>query len=169
MDKILTDFGVQPVYLAAQAVNFILLLFILKKFMYKPILKVIEERKKIASKTLHDAEKIEVQLKNTDLESAEKLDEASKKAQIILKKASHAANQIVAEAHEKAESDVENMLQKGKESISQDREIMKNELREELADLVILGVERIAGKILDEADQNKILTQTINDLKTHSH
>ena len=46
----LNDFGVKPVLLAAQAVNFFILLFILKRFLYKPILGMLEKRKMILSR-----------------------------------------------------------------------------------------------------------------------
>lgn len=165
MNNILTDFGVQPVYLAAQIVNFIILLLILKKFLYKPILKVIEERKETVATTQLNAEKVEQRIQNTEHESEQKLAEASAYAQTIIKKASMTADRIIAEAHEKVKADTEMMMEKGKQSISIDREVMKKELREELASLVMLGVERVAGKILEESDQKRILAQTIKELE----
>ena len=165
MDKILADFGVQPVYLAAQVVNFIVLLLILKKFLYRPILKVLEDRKKTVSESLINAEQIEVQLQVTEQESAKKLSEVSKQAKMILDNASNTANQIIADAHEKAKADIESMIEKGKENIIVEREMMKKEMSEELAGLVLLGVERIAGKALDQPDHMKIFDQTIEGLK----
>ena len=44
--EIIKQFGINPILLAAQVVNFIVLLFIFKKLLYKPILKVLDERKK---------------------------------------------------------------------------------------------------------------------------
>ena len=94
MDKILSDFGVQPVYLAAQAVNFIVLLLILKRFLYRPILKVLEDRKKTVLDSLIKAEQIEVQLQTTEQESAHKLSEASKQAKMILDNSSITADPL---------------------------------------------------------------------------
>ena len=165
MDKILTDFGVQPVYLVAQIVNFIILLLILKKFLYKPILKVLKDRKRTVSDSLIKAEQITSQLQTTEVKSAEKLSEASMQARVILNNASNTADRIIADAHEKAQVDIDLMIEKGKQSISVEREMMKNEVREELASLVILGVERIAGKVIDQSDHTKIVDQTINSLK----
>ena len=165
MEKILADFGVQPVYLAAQAVNFIVLLLILKKFLYGPILKVLEERKSTVSDTLIKAEQIEAKLHTTEQESEIKLQEVSKQARIILYKASMTADQIITEAHEKAQADVEIIIEQGKETIVVEREKMKTEMREELADLVLLGIEKIAGKVLDQRDHMKIVDQTIEGLK----
>jgi F-type H+-transporting ATPase subunit b len=165
MEKILTDFGIQPVYLAAQIVNFIILLLILKKFLYKPILKVLEERKETVATSLLTAENIEYRLQETDQESQKKLREASAKAKTIINNAKITADQIIADAHAKVKADIENMMEKGKQNLAIEREAMKNELRKDLTDLVILGVGRVAGKVLDEADQKNILTQTIKGLE----
>ena len=56
---ILSQFGVKPILLAAQVVNFLILLFILKKFLYGPILKVLSERRKKIEDSLKNVEEIE--------------------------------------------------------------------------------------------------------------
>lgn len=165
MDKILIDFGVQPIYLAAQIVNFLILLIVLKKFLYKPILKILEDRKKTVSDSLVNAEKIALQRQLTEQESAQKLLEASRQAQIIVDNASNCAKKIIADAHEKAKTDIDVMIEQGKESILAEREILKNELQKELADLVLLGIERVVGKVLDHPEHMKIFDQTIENLK----
>jgi F-type H+-transporting ATPase subunit b len=141
---------------------------VLKKFLYRPVLNVIAEHKETIANGLLNAEKIEQRLQNTQLESAEKLAEASKYAQSIISKASSTADQIVSDAHEKVKADIDIMMEKGKQSISIEREIMKNELREELAGLVILGIESVAGKILDESDQKNILARTIKSIEDNA-
>lgn len=165
MDKILSDFGIQPIYLIAQAINFIILLLILKKFLYRPILKILEARKKTVSDSLKNSEQISKKLLTTNQESAKRLLEASKQAQIILDKAADSASQIIADAHIKAHVDIEEIIEQGKESILAEREIMKKEMSNELASLVILGIERVAGKVMDHPDHSKIVNQTIEELK----
>ncbi len=168
MDKILTDFGIQPVYLAAQAVNFIIVLLILNKFLYKPIIKILQERKETITTSLLNAEKIEHRLQDSEQQSEQKLTEASTHAHMIIKNASNTADKIIAEAHEKAKADIESIMEKGKKNISIEREVMKDELRKELADLIVVGIERVAGKVLNESDQKNILAKTIKDLEDNT-
>jgi len=165
MDKILTDFGIQPVYLAAQVVNFVILLLILKKFLYKPILTVLENRKQTVSENIAKAKQIQTTLESTEQQSAEAIKEASKQAKSILDKASNRANKIIADAHEKAQTDIELMIENGKQNISVEREMMKNEMREELAGLVIMGLQTVAGKTFEQQDHDKIVEQAVNNLK----
>ena len=165
MDKILTDFGIQPVYLAAQVVNFVILLLILKKFLYKPILTVLENRKQTVSENIAKAKQIQTTLESTEQQSAEAIKEASKQAKSILDKASNRANKIIADAHEKAQTDIELIIENGKQNISVEREMMKNEMREELAGLVIMGLQTVAGKTFEQQDHDKIVEQAVNNLK----
>lgn len=166
MEKFLADFGVQPVYLAAQAVNFIILLLVLKRFLYKPILKVLDERKKMAVESLNQAELIEAKLQSLETESALKLQEVSKQAQKILDNASETADKIISEAHRKAREDADSILEKGKQSLSAEREILKKELADELSGLVLMGIEKVSGKIVDQPDHLKLLDQTLHSMNT---
>src|SRR3989344_2266081 len=95
----LNDFGVKPVLLAAQAVNFFILLFILKKFLYKPILGMLETRKQKIAESLKNAESIEKKLQAIGEEREEALKKAGKEAEEIIRDATEAANQIISEAH----------------------------------------------------------------------
>lgn len=168
MEVFINDFGIQPVYLAAQVVNFVILLFILKRFMYKPILKVLEQRKMTISNNLKMAAQLEIQHQGIKQETEKKLTIATKEAREIITGASNTANEIIKGAHKKAEKDIELMLKKNKETLSQERENMKEAIREELAKLVVMGVSKITSKVLDESDHKNIVSQAIDELeKTH--
>lgn len=165
MEQIIADFGVKPVLLAAQIVNFLVLFLILKKFLYPPILKVLEQRREIVANSIDNAEKIEQRLQRLEDESSQKLAEVSKEAQKILDTASNSADEIISKAHQQAQADIERMLEKGQQSLLQEREKMQREMREELMQLVVLGIEKTAGKVLEQADHQKILEKQIADLK----
>ncbi len=163
--EILNQFGIQPILLAAQVVNFAILLFILKKFAYGPILKVLEERKQKIADSLKNAEEIEKKLLQTEEDREQELEKAAKEAQRILEDAVSSATQIVAEAHGKASSDIEEMVKKAHEQIKQDRERMQSEIRTELADLVVTSLEKVTGKILTSKDQKELVDKTVREIK----
>lgn len=160
----LKDFGVQPVLLIAQAVNFLILLYILKRFLYKPVLKVLDERKKTISDSLQNAEEIEKKLTQITAEREEQLKKASREAEEIIKDATASAGQIIAEAHEKAGTDIEGLVAKAHQSISLEKEKMRQEIRAELADLVVAGLQKVTGKVLDKKDQEEMVKETIKEL-----
>src|SRR5690349_16624195 len=98
MEKILSEFGVNPILLAAQIVNFLVVLFILKKLLYKPILKVLEERKKRIEESLTNAEKIQKELEETEIKRQQILDQAIEESKKIIAEATANGNQIVADS-----------------------------------------------------------------------
>ena len=164
MEKIFADFGIQPILLLAQVVNFLVLLFILKKLLYTPILKVLESRKQKIEKSLKDAEEIELKLIQTDEEREKKLAKASEQAREIIDEATKSASLVIEEAHLKASKDMENIVKIGTETINAEREKMHQEIREELAQLIEVSLEKVAGKILTTRDQKELIQKTIKQL-----
>src|SRR6476619_1002487 len=102
MDQILTEFGIQPLLLAAQVVNFLVLLFILNKLLYKPILQMLQTRKDRIAESLKNAEEIENTLAKTEEDREKRLKEATDEAKDIINEATKSANLVIAEAHTKA-------------------------------------------------------------------
>ncbi len=162
--EILNQFGVQPILLIAQIVNFLVLLFILKRFLYKPLLKVLDERKQKIAKSLKDAEKIAKELENTEANKEKILVDASLEARQIIEEATKSASEVISQAHEKATAGISTMIKKAEDSISLEREQMHQEIKTELADMVALALERVTGKVLTQKDQKEILQKTIQDL-----
>lgn len=161
---ILNEFGVKPLLLAAQAVNFLILLFLLKKFLYKPMLKMLDERKAKIAKSLSDADEIESRLLKTTEEQEKRLKEADKEAKTIIEDATKSANQIIKDAQDKASTDIEKMMAKAQSSLDAQRDQLHQEIKGELADLVVLGIEKVVGKVLTEKDKQDIVKKSISNL-----
>src|SRR4030043_2475120 len=95
--EIFKSFGIQPALLIAQIVNFLIILILLKKFFYKPITKILEERKKRIEESLKNADLIEERLKKTEEKSAQILDETRKNAQDLIDEAKKESERISAQ------------------------------------------------------------------------
>lgn len=160
----LNQFGIQPVLLAAQVVNFLVLLIVLNTFLYQPILKVLKERQKRIAQSLKDAQEIEQRLQQTEEDKEKVLEDALREAQRIIDEATQAGKQIITEARIEASAGMDKILEQGRESIRLEKAKMQQEIREELADLVVLGIEKVAGKVLNRKDQKEIVERSIKDL-----
>lgn len=158
------DFGVKPILLVAQIINFFILLLLLRKFLYGPLLKVLEKRKETIAESLKNAEAIEKKLQKTEEDREKELDKAAKDARQMLDEATKSAELIVAEAHTKAQSDIEEMLKKGRESIALDRDKMQQVLRDEVANMVGKSVSKVLEGLLDKDLQQKIAEKAIKNL-----
>ena len=165
MEKIIQDFGIEPVLLGAQIINFLILLLLLKRFLYKPLLKVLDERKQKIAAGLKAAEENEQLLLKTETDREKQLSKASLEAKSIIEEAKNAANEIVNEAHLKAAADIEALLAKTHQQIQVERVQLQNELRSEFADIVVASLEKIAEKSLNPKDRQKITKEAITQLR----
>lgn len=162
--EILNQFGINPLLLAAQVVNFAILLFILKRFLYKPILRVLEERKKRIAESLKNAEEIEKKLLQTEEDREKKLVKASEEAQKIIDEGKLSVAQMMEEGRQKTAAEIESMLKKGEESLRMEREKMQQEIKGELANIVELALGKITGKTLTKADQKELIEREVKNL-----
>jgi F-type H+-transporting ATPase subunit b len=83
--EIFTKLGLNGALLISQIVNFVLLLVLLRKFAYTPVLKMLRERSEKIEKSLEDAKKIEDELKNTEETKVKEIRKAKEEAQEIIK------------------------------------------------------------------------------------
>ncbi len=160
----LKDFGVQPILLLAQVVNFLLLLLILKKLLYKPILKILQQRKDTIAQSLKNAEEIEKKLLKTEEDREKVLAKAVDESKKIIEDATKSATQVIEDAHIRAGHDIELMLQKGRVGINQEREKMHQEIREEITDIVVASLQKVTGKIITKKDQKDLISKSIRSI-----
>lgn len=166
MEKILSDFGVQPVLLAAQMVNFLVLLFILQKLLYKPIIKVLEERKRRIEEGLINADKIQKELEETEAKRTQVMDKAIEEGKRIIAEATAAGNQIHADAQAKSKADMEEMMAQGMQMIAGEKEKMKSEVKSEVATMIQMSLEKVLGKALDSKMQQKLVEESVKTIKS---
>ena len=165
MDKILADFGVNWMLLAAQIVNFLVLLYILKRLLYKPILQVLEERKRKIEEGLANAEKIQKELEETEANRAKVMDEAIEESKKIIAEANVAAAQIHSDAQTKSKADAEVILEQAMLMIAGEKEKMKTEIKGEVAAMISMSMEKVLGKALDSKSHQKLVDDAVKTLK----
>lgn len=158
---ILKQFGVEPLLLIAQIVNFAILFLLLRKFLYGPILKVLEQRKNRIAQSLKNADEIEKKLLKTEEDREKKLEAATKESTKIVNEAASSAKQIIEEAHQKASDDITLMVKKAEESLKLERERLHQEIRQELSEIVATSLERITGKVLTDNDKKTLISESV--------
>ena len=126
--EILNNFGIKPILLLAQIVNFLIILFVLKKFFYKPIIKMLDDRRKRIEESLTNADLIEEKLAQTEEKSAAILETARKNAGDLMTDAKAEAQRIADAAASQARLQTEESLKKALEQINAEREKMQKDL-----------------------------------------
>lgn len=132
--------------LIAQILNFLILLAILAKFAYKPLLNVMEERRNRIANDLDSAEKTRLEAESLKAEYTKQLADARQQATDIVEKANKIAQNLHDEMVEQARVEKEEMMDSAKERIEQEKQQAMLDIRSEVIALSTM----IAGKIVDQ-------------------
>jgi F-type H+-transporting ATPase subunit b len=150
------DFGVDWSHLIAQMISFIIVAGALTLFAYKPILNVLDERRKRIAEGLANAEKIKQELARTEAARQEVLNQANLQANKLIEEARAAAARVQEQETQKAVAAAEQIIVKASEAAAQDHARMLAELRREVGRLVVETTAKVSGKILTVEDQRRL-------------
>jgi len=151
--------------LLAQAVNFLILLFILKRFAYAPILKMLRSRKEGIEKGYEFMREADERLKGVEAFREEKVKEANQEAVSVVKRAENVGKEkqgeIIAYANKKAE----NLVLEAKRVIGEERAKLEENVSRDAEALVRSGIERVLGKLPAEARDKELIHEALKELK----
>ena len=158
------DFGVDWPHLFAQIVSFLIVAGALVVLAYKPILNVLEERKRRIADSLANAERIKHELARTEAARQEVLNQANLQANKLIEEARAAAARVQEQETQKAVSAAEQIIAKAREAAAEDHARMLAELRREVGRLVVETTAKVTGKILTVEDQRRLAEETNRQL-----
>ncbi len=162
--KTAETFGLSTGHFIAQCISFAIVAFLLHKFAYKPILDVLEERRKRISDGLANAEKIRAELARTEADRAKALTEANAQANKMIEEARAAAARVLEQETQKAIKTAEQIISMAREAATAEHTRQMSELRREVGRLVIETTAKVAGKVLTAEDQRRLAEETSRQL-----
>jgi F-type H+-transporting ATPase subunit b len=155
----LEKLGLNTTWLLAQIVNFGLLLFVLWRFAYRPVLKMLDDRKQKIQASLDYAEQVKRDAANQQKEFEKKLDETRREIQAASAAASQAGEKerevILAQARDEARK----LVEQAKSQIDYERKQMLSDLREEVVRLSMLTSQKVIGQSLDEKAHHRLVDE----------
>jgi len=147
-------------------VTFSLVLFILTKFAWKPILKALKEREDTIENALNSAEKAKQEIQKSQAENQRILDEARLERDKVLKEAQATANNIINEAKERANSEGAKLLDNARTSIQTEKAAALTEIKNLVGTLSVQIAEQMLKKELNNDSSNlALIQQYLNDAK----
>ncbi|MBI2017880.1 F0F1 ATP synthase subunit B [Candidatus Daviesbacteria bacterium] len=161
---ILNQFGINPVLLAAQTINFLILLFLLRKFLYGPILRVLETRKKKIEESLKNAEEIERKLLLTEEEKEKILAKTAIEAGKLIDDTKKEIELMKQEGRVQAEALAAQIIKKGEASAKAEMERMQSEVMSHLSEIIALGMQKITGKALNKKEERELIEKEVRNL-----
>ena len=162
MGELLMSLGIDWKLFIAQLVNFSILLFILYKFAYKPVLKMLDDRTGKIEKGLADAEESGKKLKEIEEKEKEVLVEAKKQAKEILKKADEQAQVNKEELVKIAQEESDKIVEKAKKVAGEEKERMVADVKSEISVLVATAVEKIVDEKMNDTKDAQIINEVIS-------
>ncbi|TSC75150.1 MAG: F-type H+-transporting ATPase subunit b [Parcubacteria group bacterium Gr01-1014_33] len=166
MSELIHEFGVDWRLLLAQAINFFVLLYVLKRFAYVPILNMLRKRKGEIEKGIRLRDVAEENLKRIDTLKEETLDQAKTDALAIVSQgvllAREKKDEILAETAKKSEG----IILEAKRMIREEKAKMTEEFVGDAEEIVRLGIARVLGKMPAEKRDQELIHEAMQALKS---
>lgn len=150
------QFGFDLWIFLSQVISFVIVAVLLKRFAYKPILAVLEERRQRIQEGLLNAEKIKQQLAQAEQRYQETLAKANDEAQKMIDEARSSAGVIAERKEQEAIAAAEQILAKAREASALEHEREMAKLKRELGRLVVDTTAKVTGKVLNADDQKRL-------------
>ncbi|MCX7825205.1 MAG: F0F1 ATP synthase subunit B [Verrucomicrobiae bacterium] len=158
------QFGVDWPHFLAQLITFLIVLWVLKKFAYRPLLDLLKEREDRIAEALQKAEQIEKDRAKAEETRKKILADAQAEAQRIIDEARQVAQREGDKQLQEAVAQAEQLVAKAREATELDRERMMTELKREIGRLVVETTAKVTGKILTPQDQQRLAEETAREL-----
>lgn len=156
--------GLDGRILLAQFVNFSILIFVLWRFAYKPVLGILEERRLKVEKSLDDAEEAAARLENANAESKQILLKSRQEASQIIEQAQIQAELRQKEVVRRAEADISALINKEKNRLASEKINILAGLKKEVSSLLLASIKQFLGENIDDQKNRVIIEKIVEKL-----
>lgn len=158
-------FDPEPGLMIWTVVSFLLLLVLLKKFAYKPILELMEGREKAIRKAIDDSEKSRSDSDALLLQYKQQLEEGHLEVQKIIEEGRSIGEKLKREIVEKADAESKALVKKAQEEIQREQKRALMALQEQVADLSVQVATKIIGQTLQQEDHENLIRDALEKVK----
>jgi len=159
MEKLLSDFSIGLFFW--QSVLFIGLIFLLKKFAWKPILDSVNDREEGIKDALESAEKAKIEMQNLQADNQKLLKEARAEREAMLKDARDIKNKMIEDAKGEAREEAGKLIAQAQASIQSEKKAAIAELKNQVANLSIEIAEKVVREELSNKDKQVQLVESM--------
>lgn len=157
-------FGFNTSLFVSQLIGFFIVAFVLHRFAFKPLQKILAERENKITESLAAAERMKADLAKADEERKRVLAEAGQHANKIIEEARVAAARITEQEGQKAVAAAKEIIEKARQANEAELARMKAELRREVGRLVVATSAKVTGKLLTLDDQQRLAEEANREL-----
>ncbi len=161
MDKL----GIEPKLILAQLVNFGIIMFVLTKLLYKPILSMLEKRRKKIEEGLALTEKMKLEEEKMEVKKSKMIADTRKEGVVMIDEAKAQAKNEAKAIIEAAHTEADEIIAKGKEQAATEKEAMKKEVQNEAVVLATSMAKRLLSSVMTAEAQHTVLAKHIKQLR----
>ncbi len=151
-----------PSTVAFQALNFLVLLIVLKFILYKPLMQVLKDREKRIKEGVENAEKADQMLAESEVSHQNILKTAKVESHGILESAKKSAEETKRTIIENAQAEANKIVESGKNIVEMEKGRATQELKNEAVRLVMLTAEKVLKEKLDAGKDGKLIQESLN-------
>ena len=163
------SFGIDWLLVAAQIINFLVILFVLRRFLYKPLFKLFKQREELAQQTNKNAEESKKVLEKTQAEEKDILKKAQTTATQIIKDAKDQTTEIMQKSEEATRKQTEQMIAEAREQIALETKAAEQQLNKYVSKLSVELLKKSLSNVFTDKEQSTIVNKAVKQLQKESN
>jgi F-type H+-transporting ATPase subunit b len=157
--------GLNLGYLLVQVFNFLIIFVVLRAWVYKPVLNLLEQRRETIAQGLEDARVAAEARANAEEEAREIISEAQTEANQKVREATERAEKAAGEVRAEAENEITQAREAAMVEAREERERILGDMRGQVASLAMAAAQRIIGESLDEQRQHALIQEFFSGIR----
>jgi len=158
--------GINLPLLVVFIINFIVLFILLRLFLYKPVLKMLDERAKRTKDAMELAEATKKEFEQAKAEVQKQIDKGRQEAQAIITQAMQVGERLKEESRQEATKQAQTIVDRTRSELETERGKIVDGLRREFADIAISAAEKVIKETLDKEKHRKLIEETLQESAT---
>jgi F-type H+-transporting ATPase subunit b len=155
--------GINLPLLVVFVVNFIVLLVMLRLFLYKPVMKVLDERAEKTRNAMELAEATKKEYEQAKGEIQKQIEKGRQEAQAIITQAMQVGERLKGESREEAAKQAQVIIDRARSELGAERDKIVGDLRREFVDISIAAAEKVIKETLDKEKHRKLIEETLQE------
>ncbi len=153
--------GINLPLLVVFCVNFLILLVLLRMFLYKPVLKVLDERAQRTKEAMELAESTKKEYEQARAEVQRQIEKGRQEAQAIITQATQLGERLKEESRQEAAKQAQAIVDRTRAELGAEREKIVEDLRREFVSIALLAAEKVIRETLDREKHRKLIEETL--------
>ena len=166
MEQVLSTLGINGRDFLLHTINFVVLIFLLRKILYRPVVAMLDERQRRIRESIEQAERVRLEAERADQERQAQLAETRRQVREMLDQATQTAERIRSDAHQQAQQEADRLVERARQEAATERAQAMADLRREVGNLAVLAAGRVIGRNLDDQAQRQLVEEFLAEQPT---